>query len=91
MNNEKFYFVDDIENGVLISTSTKDSPGKKIFPEMPTLTFICHNSSDAVDIAKLIIDRQDGIPYQDGDTVIEVSQVFYSSERFDEKYEFKVV
>lgn len=58
MRNDKFYFVDDIESGVLISTSTTDSPGKKIFPEMPTLTFIWHNSCDAVDIAKLILDRQ---------------------------------
>ena len=94
MNNEKnttLYFVDDIKIGVLISTSTKDSPTKKIFPENHTLTFVCKNSNDATEIAKLILDRQEGAPYEMCDTVIEVNQVFFSDERFDEEHEFKIM
>ena len=94
MNNEEnkpWYFVDDIEIGVLISTAPKDQPAKKIFPEMPTLTFICKDSYDAAEIAKLILDRQAGVPYEICDTVIEVNQVFYSDIRSDEEHKLKVL
>lgn len=94
MNNEKnttLYFVDDIKIGVLISTSTKDSPAKKIFPENPTLTFVCKNSNDATEIAKLMLDRQEEAPYEICDTVIEVNQGFFSDERFDEEHEFRIM
>ena len=84
------YFVDDIAIGVLISSAPKNRLAKKIFPEMPTLTFICKDSYDATEIAKLILERQAGIPYEESDTVIEVNQVFYTDRRSDEENEFKV-
>lgn len=94
MNNEEsklWYFVDDIECGVLISTAPKDQPAKKLFPDTPTLTFICKDSYDATEIAKLILDRQAGVPYEICDTVIEVKQVFYSDIRSDEEHKLKVL
>lgn len=93
MNNEEsklLYFVDDIAIGVLISSAQKNRLAKKIFPEMPTLTFICKDSYDATEIAKLILERQAGIPYEESDTVIEVNQVFYTDRRSDEENEFKI-
>lgn len=89
--NKLWYFVDDINTGVLISTAPKDRLAKKIFPEMPTLTFICKDSYDAIHIAKLMLDKQEGAPYELCDTVIEVNQVFFSDKRFEEDLKFKIM
>lgn len=89
--NKLWYFVDDINTGVLISTALKDRQAKKIFPEMPTLTFICKDSYDAIHIAKLMLDKQEGAPYELCDTVIEVNQVFFSDKRFEEDLKFKIM
>ena len=94
MNNKQnttIYYVDDIEDGVLISTATKDHPGKKLFPELPALTFICHNSSDAADIANIILDKQNGNPAKDYDIFIDVDEVCFFGSRFAERDELKVM
>lgn len=94
MNNKQnttIYYVDDIEDGVLISTETKEHPGKRLFPELPALTFICHNSSDATDIANLILNKQQGIPSEDFDIYIDVNEVYFLGGRFAERDELKVM
>lgn len=88
--NYEFYYVDDIECGVLISGGRKNSPAKKVFPEEPTVTFLCGNVHDATEIAKLILTKQSGKPIYNSDFVIDVNGAWWSESRCSEKCELKL-
>lgn len=84
------YYVDVLECGVLITTGTPDSPGKKIFPQDTTATFVCRNRADATTVADLILTLQKGERIQSGDAIILVEGTDFSYKRCSEEYELKV-
>lgn len=87
---EWLYYVDVLECGVLITTGTPNCPGKKIFPQDTTATFVCSNRVDATTVAHIVLTLQKGEDIQAGDALIFVESTDFSYKRCSEEYELKV-